>query len=408
MERKVHRVQQRPPKPKLLKVAAYARVSSGKDAMLHSLAAQVDYFQNLIRQHPGWEFCGVFADEAKTGTKDERPEYQKMLEKCRNREVDLVITKSISRFARNTVTLLETVRELKSLGIDVYFEKENLHSTSGDGELMLPILASFAQEESKSVSDNMKWRIRNDFQQGKIGNITIFGYRRNADGVLEIEESEAKIVQMIFADYCSGMGQCAIAKKINAMGIPTRQGNRWTGQRVKEILVNEKNQGELPKYFVEQSHEAIISADLFEKVQELVKERTEQFSHSGATNRYPLSGMVQCAACGKSYQRKIYKQGAVWMCATYLRQGKSHCPTAKQISERILYEKICFTLQIKEFDVEIVKSKVENILISPNQLTFLFKDNTKTTVFWENHSRSESWTPEMRQAAAKRSRKCQK
>ena len=118
--------------------------------MLHSLAAQVDYFQNLIRQHPGWEFCGVFADEAKTGTKDERPEYQKMLEKCRNREVDLVITKSISRFARNTVTLLKTVRELKSLGIDVYFEKENLHSTSGDGELMLSILASFAQEESKS------------------------------------------------------------------------------------------------------------------------------------------------------------------------------------------------------------------------------------------------------------------
>mgnify|MGYP002580040552 CR=1 FL=1 len=118
--------------------------------MLHSLAAQVDYFQNLIRQHPGWEFCGVFADEAKTGTKDERPEYQKMLEKCRNREVDLVITKSISRFARNTVTLLETVRELKSLGIDVWFEKENLHSTSGDGELMLSILASFAQEESKS------------------------------------------------------------------------------------------------------------------------------------------------------------------------------------------------------------------------------------------------------------------
>lgn len=295
LERKVHRVQQRPPKPKLLRVVAYARVSSGKDAMLHSLAAQVDYFQNLIRQHPGWEFCGVFADEAKTGTKDERPEYQKMLEKCRNREVDLVITKSISRFARNTVTLLETVRELKSLGIDVYFEKENLHSTSGDGELMLSILASFAQEESKSVSDNMKWRIRNDFQQGKIGSITIFGYRRNADGVLEIEESEAKIVQMIFADYCSGMGQCAIAKKINAMGISTRQGNRWTGQRVKEILVNEKyvgnmllqkyyrqdpigkrkmkNQGELPKYFVEQSHESIISANLFKKVQNLVKNR---------------------------------------------------------------------------------------------------------------------------------------
>ena len=109
-----------------------------------------------------------------------------------------------------------------------------------------------------------------------------------------------------------------------------------------------------------------------------------------------------------NYQRKIYKQGAIWMCATYLRQGKSHCPTTKQISERILYEKICSALQIKEFDVEIVKSKVENILVSSNQMTFLFKDNTETTVSWENHSRSESWTPEMRQAAAERSRKCQK
>ena len=235
---------------------------------------------------------------------------------------------------------------------------------------------------------------------------------------------------MIFADYCSGMGQCAIAKKINAMGISTRQGNFWTGQRVKEILVNEKyvgnmllqkyyrqdpigkrkmkNQGELPKYFVEQSHEAIISAELFEKVQNLVKKQTKQFSHPGATNRYPLSGMVQCAACGKSYQRKIYKQGAVWMCATYLRQGKSHCPTAKQISERILYEKICSALQIKEFDVKIVKSKIENILVSPNWLTFLFKDNTEKAISWKNYSRSESWTPEMRQAAAERSRKCQK
>ena len=159
---------------------------------------------------------------------------------------------------------------------------------------------------------------------------------------------------------------------------------------------------------MEQSQEAIISAELFEKVQNLVKKQTKQFSHPGATNRYPLSGMVQCAACGKSYQRKIYKQGAVWMCATYLRQGKSHCPTAKQISERILYEKICSALQIKEFDVEIVKSKIENILVSPNWLTFLFKDNTEKAISWKNYSRSESWTPEMRQAAAERSRKCQK
>lgn len=166
MERKVHLVNRRPQKPKMLRVVGYARVSSGKDAMLHSLASQIDYFKNLIKNHAGWEFCGVYADEAVTGTKEERPQFQKMLEKCRNHEVDLIITKVISRFARNTVTLLETVRELKNLGIDVWFEKENLHSISGDGEFMLSILASFAQEESKSVSDNMKWRIQSNFKEG--------------------------------------------------------------------------------------------------------------------------------------------------------------------------------------------------------------------------------------------------
>lgn len=141
MEKKIHLVSRIPPKPKLLRVVGYARVSSGKDAMIHSLAAQVDYFQKLIRNTPGWQYCGVYSDEAFTGTKEERPGFQKMLKKCRNHEIDMIITKSISRFARNTVTLLEAVRELKLLGVDVFFEKENLHSTSGDGELMLTILA---------------------------------------------------------------------------------------------------------------------------------------------------------------------------------------------------------------------------------------------------------------------------
>lgn len=174
-----------------------------------------------------------------------------MLEKCRNHEVNIIVTRSVSRFARNTVTLLETVRELKLLGVDVYFEKENLHSTSSDGDLMLSVLASFAQEESKSASNNMKWRIRNDFEQRKIGSITIFGYCRNADGVLEIEPSEAEIVHMIFSDYISRMGGQAIAHKLNEMGIPTRQGNLWTNPRIKELLTNEKYIGNmlLQKYY---------------------------------------------------------------------------------------------------------------------------------------------------------------
>ena len=145
-----------PPVPTRLRVAAYARVSSGKDAMLQSLAAQVSYYSKLIQHRPDWEYAGVYADEALTGTKDTRPEFQRLIADCKDGKIDLIITKSISRFARNTVTLLETVRELKLLGVDVYFEEQNIHSMSGDGELMLTILASYAQEESRSVSENCK------------------------------------------------------------------------------------------------------------------------------------------------------------------------------------------------------------------------------------------------------------
>ena len=151
--------------PKAIRVAAYARVSSGKDAMLHSLSAQVSYYSTLIQANSEWTYCGVYADEAKTGTKDSRENFQRMLTDCRNGKIDLVITKSISRFARNTVTLLETVRELKSLGVDVYFEEQNIHTLSADGEMMLTILASYAQEESLSASENQKWRIRKNFEQ---------------------------------------------------------------------------------------------------------------------------------------------------------------------------------------------------------------------------------------------------
>lgn len=199
----------------------------------------------------------------------------------------------------------------------------------------------------------MKWRIRKGFQEGKIGSITIFGYRRNTDGQLEIEPQEAEIVRMIFCDYLSGMGQTAIAHKLNEMGIPTRQGNLWTNPRIKELLTNEKyignmllqkyyrnnhiekiktkNHGELPQYLVEDSHEAIIDIDTFQSVQEMLKQREQQYSHEGNMKRYPLSGMIQCGYCGKNYQRKMYPQGGTWICATFLRRGKKYCPKAKQL-----------------------------------------------------------------------------
>lgn len=236
-----------PDKPtvKLLRTAAYARVSSGKDAMLHSLSAQVSYYNSLIQSNPEWLFCGVYADEALTGTKDNRENFQRLLSECRVGRIDLIITKSISRFARNTVTLLETIHELKELSVDVYFEEQNIHSISPDGEFMLTLLGSYAQEESYSASENQKWRIRKDFEHGRLGSITMLGYERNIDGTLIIVPEEAEIVRMIFNDFLSGMGKNAIANKLLTMGVPAKGGGIWTAWSIRHILKNEKYCGDL-------------------------------------------------------------------------------------------------------------------------------------------------------------------
>ena len=228
--------------PKLTRVAAYARVSSGKDAMLNSLSAQVSYYSELIQKHSDWKYAGVYADEAVSGTKDNRAGFNGLLADCRAGKIDMVITKSISRFARNTVTLLETVRELKLLGIDVLFERENIYSLSGDGEVMLTILASFAQEESLSVSENCKWRIRDRFKQGEPNNCTILGYRL-VGGKYYIMPEEAEIVRLAFSDYLSGMGRTAIAQKLNALGYESRLGKSFAESSISVILQNEKYVG---------------------------------------------------------------------------------------------------------------------------------------------------------------------
>jgi len=165
-----------PPMPKPKRVAAYARVSCAKEAMLHSMSAQVSYFNDYIMKHPDWEYAGVFCDEAITGTKDNRPGFQKMLAEARAGNIQLIITKSISRFARNTVTVLESVRELKALGVDVFFERQNIYSLSAEGEIMLTILASYAQEESRSASENQKWRVRKMFKEGRVTGMAMLGY----------------------------------------------------------------------------------------------------------------------------------------------------------------------------------------------------------------------------------------
>ncbi|MCM1226041.1 MAG: recombinase family protein [Clostridium sp.] len=430
MERLIQKVEfEKVDCPKLLKVAAYARVSSGKDAMLHSLSAQVSYYNRLIQSNPEWLFCGVYADEAMTGTKDNRENFQKMLSECRAGNLDLIITKSISRFARNTVTLLETVRELKGLGVGVYFEEQSINSLSADGELMLTILASYAQEESYTASENQKWRIRRDFELGKVSSIRMLGYRRTPDGSLEIIEPEAETVRMIFHDYLDGMGKQAIANKLNNMHIPTLNGCEWKAGDIRRILQNEKysgdmllqktfsenhltkrkiiNNGNLPQYFVKNSHEAIIEKSVFNAVQKRFKEQNKRFSVSKpTTTAYPFTGKIQCGNCGKNYRRKTTVTGIVWICATYNTKGKKYCPTAKQIPENTLFSVCCDVLTLKEFDGEIFGSRIDKILVpAPNELIFIFHDGHEVSANWQDRSRSESWTDEMKKKARERSRK---
>ena len=300
--------------------------------MLHSLAEQVSYYSAYIQKHPGWAFAGVYADEAYTGTKDARPQFQCLLEACRAGKVDRILTKSISRFARNTLMLLETVRELKELGVAVYFEEQHIDSLSGDGELMLTILASFAQEESKSVSDNCKWRIRKDFSEGKPMNLMLlYGYR-GENGKIEIDPEEAAIVKRVFSEYLRGDGSPTIAKRLREEGVPRRYGGEWTATAVREMLLNEKytgdallqktytadhlskekryNRGELPQYYAEQTHPAIISHEVFERAQTISSARLAQLNVSKPTSaRYPLSGKVICGLCGAHYNRRTRSNG---------------------------------------------------------------------------------------------------
>jgi len=388
-------------------MAAYARVSCGTDGMLHSLAAQVSHYSSLIQSRPDWEYIGVYADEALTGTKDNRPEFQRLLADCRAGRIDIVLTKSISRFARNTVTLLETVRELKALGIGVLFEEQNINTLSADGELMLSILASYAQEESYSASENCKWRIRKDFQEGKpCGYIRIFGYDFK-DGKLTVVSEEAEVVRMIFADYLGGMSQSAIVKKLTRLGIPTKTGGQWNERAIGGILSNEKcigdmrlqksfiadhitkrqrpNKGELPQYYVEGSHEAIIGRDTFEAAQAELARRAAKVKRPSTRTVNEFSGIIRCSRCGASFRRNTNKAGTkyakvTWACATYIRKGKDECP-AKRIPEDILRTKCAEVLGLSEYDAEAFKAKVAAIHVpADGALTFILRDGTEWTI----------------------------
>ena len=395
------------------RVAAYARVSSGKDAMLHSLSAQVDYYRSLIQSDSNWEFAGVYSDEAITGTKETRADFQRLLDDCRAGKIDMVITKTISRLARNTVTLLKTVRELKELSVDVFFEEQGIHTISADGELMLTILASYAQEESRSASENQKWRVRANFEQGIPWNGAMMGYRLR-NGAYTIVPEEAAIIKAIFADYLTGLGYNAIAQNLNERNIPSPTGKRWCSSTIQKMLKNctyagnlvlqrtysenhitkrmRPNKGELPKYLVEGAHEAIIDTETFEMVQAEIARRVEKHGPKKvATKSYPYTGLLECANCGKKYRRKVTATQVVWICATFNTLGKKYC-ASKQIPETML-----------DLHTAMVTSDISTIskivVAENNTLYYHMRDGRIVMQKWEDRSRAASWTPEMREAA---------
>ena len=405
-----------PPKPvfKVKKrVCAYARVSSDKDAMLHSLSAQVSYYKEYITNIPDAEFVGVYSDEAFTGTKEQRPGLMQMLSDCRAGRIDMVITKSISRFARNVVTLLKYVRELKELNVDVYFEEQNIHTISSDGELMLTILASYAQEESRSASENRKWQIRHGFEEGKLVNLRfLLGYNITK-GEITVNEPEAAIVREIFRRAVAGESFTAIADDLNSRGITGKQGGRWNAPRIRDTLSNEKytgnallqkhyknnhiekkktkNTGELAMYYVEGSHPAIIDNDTFNAAQEILH-RLDAIIRKKPTLS-PLTGIIRCGVCGGTFHRVSSKTKTFWLCSVKKRQGKDAC-SSERIPDSIIsaeYERICLLGCVKEIRA-----------YPGRQLVFIMDDDTEHEVIWKGPSRSDGWTAGMREKARER------
>jgi len=412
---KITKIQAKPPHQLTRKRAAgYARVSSGKDAMLQSLSAQVAYYSQKIQANPEWQYCGVYADEDYTGTKDARPEFQRLLADCRAGKIDVVLTKSISRMARNTVTLLETLREFKELGVAVFFERENLWSNGGDGELLVTILASFSQEESRSVSENCTWRIRRQFAEGKPTSCKVYGYTRD----YAIIPEEATVVKQIFSDYLGGMGTLAIQKKLLGQGIKfsvnaLRQmlrSEKYAGDLLLQKTYTQdhlskrriKNTGQLPMYLVENNHPAIIDRAAFGAVQAEIARRAAAHKQAPPPKgNYELTGKIRCGICGAPYGHKIagsapkYKK-SVWICNTFNSLGKAHCPS-QMIPEDILRAKVA--------EAGGLEGLREIVVPAPFLLYIIYMDGRRVEMAWRHPSRRDSWTDEMKQAARDKSLK---
>ena len=406
---------------KLKRVAAYARVSRNKESLVHSFNAQVEYYETYIKSNKDYIYKGVFADLGISGTKDDREQFNKLIEECRKGEIDLIITKSISRFARNTATLLKTVRELKALKVDVYFEEQKLHTLSEEGEFILTLLASMAQEEARDMSENVKWTVLKRFNEGKFFSITILGYRLK-DGVLDIVPEEAKIVNLIYSLYLEGMGMQAIATRLNKLGFKSRFNRKFTYATIHGILRNEtytgnitlqttfrenfitkktiKNQGQKKMWRVEEAHEAIIDLETFSRVQEQIAIRGREAVFRGEAN--PFKEKLLCPYCNRHFSRKYFRGSFYYICNHYDKYGKEACPN-KKVPLSILEKITAEVLKTETFDAFLFSKKIEQIVVyNDRRLVYRFKDGSEVEKEWSYPSRSESWTPEMKEMVRQR------
>ena len=338
------------------KVAGYARVSTDSEEQENSYEAQADYFTDYIKQREDWEFVKVYTDEGISGVSTRRREgFNEMIADALAGRIDLIVTKSVSRFARNTVDSLTTIRELKAHGVEVYFQKENIYTFDGKGELLLTIMSSLAQEESRSISENVTWGIRKSFSDGKVSmNYKSFlGYRRGEDDMPEIVPEEAEIVQTIYRRFLEGSTVHEIARALTAAGVPTPMKRKtWSETTVQSILTNEKymgdailqktfctdfltkkvkkNEGELPQYHVRNSHPAIVSAEVFELVQMEIETR-RQFG-SRYSGRGVCASRIVCADCGGFFGSKVWHSNdpyrtVIWRCNRKYENKAQRCST---------------------------------------------------------------------------------
>lgn len=346
-----------------LRVAAYARVSSDSDDQLNSYVAQVDYYTKHIASHDGWELVDIYADEGISGlVASKRDDFNRMIQDCRDGKIDRVLVKSISRFARNTKEYIQYVRELLRLGISIHFEKENIDTGKMTSEQVATIYGAFSQMESTNHANNMRISVRIRMEKGDyISPSTPYGYRLY-DRMLEVIPEEADIVRYIFSAYLKGQGKCDIAKELNELGIPRTNGREvWHHSTVSYILTNIsytgdmiwqktfatddipfrqlRNNGQKPKYFVENCHEPIISKEDFEQVQTLMRSRRTQANNGSPSGASLLTKKVYCGNCGTVFRRKTNNGKVYWICRKHDRD-KDNCHISQipeaQITEAIL------------------------------------------------------------------------